>query len=153
MHGVFRRSILHLMPVDELGRHLSEKTGRPSMELYAVSGLILFQEWHGWTDDEAVRRYNYDLSIQYALNVDGSYREVSLRTLQRYQRKFRDDQLGSMVFEKITTQLIYELGICVDKQRLDSTHVFSNMALWGRWRISSSTPRTASSAAPSNAVR
>lgn len=135
MHGVFRRLILRLMPVDELGKHLSEKTGRPSMELYAVSGLILFQDWHGWTDDETVRRYNYDLSLQYALNVDGSYREVSLRTLQRYQQKFRCDDLGSRVFESVTTQLIGELGISVAKQRLDSTHVFSNMALWGRKQL------------------
>ena len=135
MHGLFRRTILQLMPVEKLGSHLSPNHGRPSMELYAACGLILFQGWFGWGDEEAVRRYNYDLSIQYALNVDGSYREISLRTLERYQKKFRTDNLASELFSDVTRVLIAELGIEVQKQRLDSTHVFSNMAQWGRKQL------------------
>jgi hypothetical protein len=71
--GVFRRLILKLMPVDKLGSGLSPDQNRPSVELYAISCLILLKDWFGWTDTEAVDQYNFNLKLQYALNVDGSY--------------------------------------------------------------------------------
>ena len=37
--------------------------------------------------------------------------------------------------EKITTKLVEALSIKIDKQRLDSTHIFSDMANFGRTRL------------------
>jgi len=33
--------------------------------------------------------------------------------------------------DKITTTLVEKLGIKIDRQRLDSTHIFSDMASFG----------------------
>lgn len=39
------------------------------------------------------------------------------------------------VMDKITAELVRELEINIDEQRLDSTHVFSNTACFGRTRL------------------
>jgi len=37
--------------------------------------------------------------------------------------------------DEITTKLVEVLGIRIDRQRLDSTHIFSDMASFGRTRL------------------
>ncbi len=60
---------------------------------------------------------------------------VSARTVERYQKLFREDDLAARVFEEVTTRLIKALDLDVSRQRLDSTHVFSHMASFGRTKL------------------
>ena len=61
--------------------------------------------------------------------------EVSTRTVERYQKLFRDNDLAARVFDDVTTRLIQVLDLDVSRQRLDSTHVFSHMASFGRTKL------------------
>ena len=54
--------------------------------------------------------------------------ELSTRTMERYLKLFRQNDLAHNLMETVTSRIITDLDIQVDKQRLDSTHVFSNMA-------------------------
>ena len=126
--GIFRRSLLAVMPVEELGESFSSDTGRRTKELYSMAGLLVIAEMRNWTSAEAAEAYMFDLSVQYALNVGHHAVELSSRTVERYQRLFREKELAQDVFERVTQALIEEFEIEVDKQRLDSTHLFSNMA-------------------------
>ena len=133
--GVFRKVILALMPVAEMGQKLNTCLGRPSQELYSICGLILLKEYFGWTDEMAAQKYSYDLMVQYALNIQGDQQDISERTFQRYLKYFREKELGVELNLEVTRKVLSELNIKVGSQRLDSTHVFSDMASWGRIQL------------------
>ena len=133
--GVFRHVILELMPVDILAGHFSAKMGRPSRELYSMAGLILLSEWMNWTKAQAVDAYSFHLNVQYALNLEPVAQDLSQRTLERYLCLFEQDDLAQRVLRDVTGRLVEVLGLKIDKQRLDSTHLFSDMACLGRTRL------------------
>ena len=122
------------MPVAELGRHFSDSLGAPTKELYSMAGLVFLADFFGWTPQEAIEAYIFRSDVQYALNLEPGA-AVSTRTLERYQKLFRDDDLAARVFDDVTTRLIQALDLDVSRQRLDSTHVFSHMASFGRTKL------------------
>ena len=52
--GLFQQHILPELPVELLRRHYHDCHGRPSKELYAMMGLMVLQQMHDCTDQEAV---------------------------------------------------------------------------------------------------
>ena len=132
--GVFRHVLLEVMPVNELGRHFSDSLGAPTKELYSMAGLVFLADFFGWTPQDALEAYIFRSDVQYALNLEPGA-AVSTRTLERYQKLFRDDDLAARVFDDVTTRLIQALDLDVSRQRLDSTHVFSHMASFGRTKL------------------
>ena len=133
--GVFRHVILELMPVEILGGTFDPAIGRPTKELYSMAGLLVIKAFMDWTEEEAVTAYRFHLNVHYALNLDPRAQDLSVRTLERYARLFVDHDLAGQVMHQVTTTLVQECGIRIDQQRLDSTHVFSDMASFGRTRM------------------
>lgn len=133
--GVFRHVILELMPVDTLAGNFHPTMGRPTKELYSMAGLVLLSEWMNWTTEHAVEAYCFYMNVQYALNLEPVAQALSKRTLERYLRHFEQDQLAQRVLREVTARLVEVLGIRIDRQRLDSTHLFSDMACLGRTRL------------------
>ena len=133
--GVFRHVILELMPVDALREHFHPEWGRPTRELYSMAGLLLLLEFRNWTQEQAVEAYCFHTEVQYALNLEPQGHDLSVRTLERYQGYFAQDGLAPRVMHDVTTRLVEVLGTKIDQQRLDSTHVFSDMAQLGRTRL------------------
>ena len=133
--GVFRHVILELMPVEQLGSHLHATMGRPSKELYSMAGLLLLMELMDWTKQEAMYEYCFNMAVHYALNLEPVAQDLSVRTLERYIVRFEEEELASKVMHDVSVHLIKLLDIKIDQQRLDSTHVFSNMASFGRTRL------------------
>jgi Transposase DDE domain len=132
--GVFRHVILQTMPVDRLGQHFSTTLGAPTKELYSMAGLVFLADFFDWTAPEAAEAYIFRSDVQYALNLEPGV-EVSTRTIERYQKLFRDDDLAARVFHDVTTRLAEKLELDVARQRLDSTHVSSHMACFGRTKL------------------
>ncbi len=60
---------------------------------------------------------------------------MSSRTVERYKKLIVEDDLAGRIMEDITSALIEKLDLSIAKQRLDSTHVESNMAQFGRTRV------------------
>jgi len=133
--GVFRNVILELMPVDVIGAGFDVTMGRPTKELYSMAGLLLIKEFMNLTNEEAVDAYCFDMSIHYALNLEPITHDLSTRTLERYIKLFQDSDIAATIMDRVTGKLIETLDIKVDKQRLDSTHIFSDMASFGRTRL------------------
>jgi len=132
--GVLRHVLLELMPVGELAQHFSDSLGAPTKELYSMAGLVFLTDFFGWIAQEAVEAYIFRSDVQYALNTEPGA-TLSTRTLERYQQLFRDNDLAARVFDNVTTKLIEALDLDVSRQRLDSTHVFSHMATFGRTKL------------------
>jgi hypothetical protein len=132
--AVFRHALLEVMPVGELVEHFSRKLGAPTKELYSMAGLVFLADFFGWTAEEAVHAYIFRSDVQYALNLEPGV-TVCSRTVERYQKLFRDNELAAQVFHDVTTRLAELLELDISCQRLDSTHVFSHMASFGRTKL------------------
>jgi len=133
--GVFRHVILELLPADVLGAHYSSDMGRKTKELYSMAGLIFMMEFFNWTKPEALNAYSFHMDVHYALNMEPVTHDIAIRTLERYIVLFEKDDLASQIMHDVTIKLAELLEINIDKQRLDSTHIFSDMASFGRTRL------------------
>jgi len=133
--GVFRHIILELMPVETICGHFDPAMGRPTKELYSMAGLLLIREFMDWTKGEALDAYSFRMDIHYALNLEPVTHDLSIRTLERYIDLFEKDELAGTIMREVTVQLVDLLEINIDRQRLDSTHIFSDMASFGRTRL------------------
>ena len=132
---LFGAVVLELMPVKPLGQHFHAVLGRPSKELYAMAGLLFLQETFDWTNADAVDAYLFRSDVQFALNLQPGVDELCERTLERYRKHFLDDDLAAQTMHAVTGRLVELLELDISRQRLDSTHVFSTMATFGRTRL------------------
>jgi len=132
--GGFRHAFLEVMPVGELAENFSRELGAPTKELYSMAGLVSLADFFGWTAQEAVKAYIFRSDVQYALNLEPGV-TVSTRTVERYQKMFREDEPATRIFHDVTTRLAEMLELNISCQRLDSTHVFSHMASFSRTKL------------------
>jgi hypothetical protein len=132
--GVFRAVVLKLLPVKQLAEHFSVDLGCPTKELYSMAGLVFLADFFDWNALDAANAYMMWTDVQFALNVEPGV-ECCDRTVERYQKLFTEDDLAAQLFTKLTITLTDLLELNVSKQRLDSTHVFSHMATFGRVRL------------------
>ncbi len=135
---LFREEILHNLPAEKLFPLYSEHYGRRTKELYAMLGIALLQQQQDLTDDEAIQQFSFNIMWHYALNVTdpsdiGSY--VSSRTLWTMRDIVARLGLDEALFENVTDALKKLFELDPSKQRLDSIHIFSNMAHLGRIRL------------------
>ncbi|MFP4217090.1 MAG: transposase [Wenzhouxiangella sp.] len=133
--GVFRTQILHLMPVGQIASHFHDSRGIPTKELYGMAGTIFLKELFNLSIAETVRHYLTDAAWQYALNVPPLEASLGHATVERYMKLFAEDDLAAEVFHRVASALIEALELDVSVQRLDSTHVLSDMAVLGRTRL------------------
>jgi hypothetical protein len=133
--GVFRHVILETLPAPEIANHFNKVFGRPTKELYSIAGILLIKEFMDWTEEEAANAYMFNADIQYALNLGRDKISMSARTIQRYERIFRENDCASGIMTEVTNKLISELDLDISKQRLDSTHIFSDMTTFARTRL------------------
>jgi len=135
---LFREEILHKLPAEKLFPHYSNDTGRRTKELYAMLGLVLLQQMEDLTDEEAVQQFAFNIMWQYALNItdDADFSAyVSARTLWTMRDMVGRLGLEQKIFEDVTEALKNLFDLDPSKQRLDSVHIFSNMAHLGRIRL------------------
>jgi len=135
---LFREEILHNLPAEKLFPLYSEHYGRRTKELYAMLGIVLLQQQHDLTDVEAINQYSFNIMWQYALNITdpsdiSSY--ISPRSLWTMRDIVGKLGLEQSLFENVTGALVKLFELDPSKQRLDSVHIFSNMAHLGRIRL------------------
>ena len=135
---LFREEILHNLPAEKLFPFFDEFKGRKTKELYTMLGLVLIQQMEDCNDEEAIHQFAFNLMWQYALNITddsdvASY--VSPRTLWNLRDLVAQHGLHDALFENVTKALQKLFDLDPSKQRLDSVHIFSNMAHLGRIRL------------------
>lgn len=132
--GVFRAVVLELLPVAQLAMHFSAETGCPTKELYSMAGLVFLGDFFDWTALDAADAYMMRADVQFALNIEPGV-ECCDRTVERYRKLFTEDAVAAKVLTDVTVRLTELLELDVSRQRLDSTHVHSHMATFGRVRL------------------
>jgi hypothetical protein len=133
--GLFREKILPELPVERMIPFFSPDMGRPTKEIYAMLGAILFQQIFDLTDEETVSQMAFNLQWHYALDnpeeSDG-VKYICLKTLWSMRNILTDEDLDTVLFEKITDTLAKVFEVDTSKQRIDSVHIKSNMRRLGR---------------------
>jgi len=132
---LFRTAILRLMPVGRLAKHFDPAFGHPTKGLYSIAALLFVIEFRDWTHQEAADAYMFNVDLQYALNLRPANQSLCRRTIECYIKLFRDDELAADIMNEVTVELVRLLDLDVSKQRLDSTHIESNMAKFGRIKL------------------
>jgi hypothetical protein len=132
---IFRELILPTLPVEKVFSKYDPVMGAPTKELYAMLGLMVIQQMHDLTDEEAVDQFAYNLQWHYALNITSTADAdayVSPKTLWTMRNVLTERNLFQDIFNEVTTKLAEVFSVDVSKQRFDSVHIFSNMRHLGR---------------------
>ncbi len=130
---VFKNEILPILLDSEEGFSiLYGETGRPNFSVGRMLGLCLLQELNNLTDGEALDEFQFDKRWQYALDIgieEEAY--LSRRSLVEFRSRLaqKDPSMELMrgIFERISNAAINKLGLSFAEQRLDSTHIVSNI--------------------------
>jgi hypothetical protein len=119
------------------------KTGRPNFSVARVLGLCLLEEFNTLTDQQALDAFSFDIRWRYALDVNDEENYLSRRSLVEFRRRLaaKDPEMTLVrnVFDNIRDSAIKKLGLSTRDQRLDSTHVISNIRIRGRVALFSNT--------------
>lgn len=128
--GVFRSYLLDELPVEELGACFAAGQGRPSKDLSVMLGALILQQMLDLTDVEAASALAFDIQWHFALDItdeSDAAKYVAERTLRYYRTRVSDLGLEPVLFQSLTDRLIEAFGVPTNRQRLDSTHICSNM--------------------------
>lgn len=124
----FRTKALPL--IDELAfRHLyDEANGRPNFPVQTLIGLLVIKEMFDLTDDDTLFNLEFHLAYQVALALDPADAHTCQKTLHNFRKRLIETDADELLFKTVTDKIIKALGVNVGKQRLDSTHIVSNIA-------------------------
>ena len=118
-------------------------TGRPNFSVARLLGLCLLQEWNDLSDQEALDTFSFDIRWRYALDVNDEEDYLSRRSLVEFRRRLaaKDPEMKLVrgVFDSIRDSALNRLGVSVSNQRLDSTHIISNIRVRGRFALFTNT--------------
>jgi len=133
--GLFLKQILPELPVDALRKHYHDWNGRPTKELYSMIGLMILQQMHDLTDEQAVEQFCFNIQWHYALNITNpadSASYVSHKSLWSMRDKLTTDGIYNEIFDSSLRTLAKVFDVDLKKQRMDSVHIRSNMRHLGR---------------------
>jgi hypothetical protein len=132
---LFRDHVLFALPVDKIFKNYHWAMGRPTKELYAMLGVMILQQMHDLTDEEAVHAYAFSIEWHYALDITDESDQASYlcpKTLWAMRFLLTQQNLYGVLFESVTDHLAKLFAVDTSKQRGDSVHIFSNMRHLGR---------------------
>lgn len=134
--GVIRNHILSELPIREISKYYSKNMGRPSKELVTVTGACVLQQLFNLTDEETVEQLAFNEQWHYALDsFNPEDQVVSLKTLWSVRYLLVINKRANKLFNRVTDKLSVVYEVDTRLQRLDSVHIFSNMAKLGRVRL------------------
>ena len=141
---LFKLEVLPILLKNE-GQYalLYGKTGRPNFSVARLLGLCLLQELNNLSDQQALDTFSFDIRWRYALEISDDEDYLSRRSLVEFRRRLtaKDPEMKLVrnVFDHIRDSAIQRLGVSASNQRLDSTHIISNIRIRGRLALFSNT--------------
>jgi len=141
--GVFRRQALPILlrAEPEFADMFDLGHGRPNRSVALVLGVLILKEMKDLTDEEAEAALDFDVRWWYAFDGRPEQMNVCQKTLHNFRDKLLKHEKGGLLFRRVTDALIEALSIEVNRQRLDSTHILSNVARLSRLRLMCETIR------------
>jgi len=143
--GLFQKHILPSLPVNEIAKYFDSDWGRPTKELYAMLGALILQQTFDLTDEQTVQQFCFNIQWHYALNIteeSDTAKYLSEKTLWNNRNIIAINNLEDDIFNNGTKELAQVFKVDIEKQRIDSVHIKSNMRRLGRIGIFSQSIHT-----------
>ena len=128
----FRTRALALIDEEVFAPLYCDDNGRPNRPVQMVFGVLLLKEMFGLTDQEALEQLEFNLQWHHALHLTPEEAHLCQKTLHNFRAGLMEHDLARVTFAETTDRILKALGSKVSRQRLDSTHVVSNIALLTR---------------------
>lgn len=133
--GLFQQEILPGLPVDILRSHYHEWNGRPTKELHSMLGMMILQQMHDLTDEQAIEQFCFNIQWHYALNItspEDAASYISGKSIWTMRDKLSTEEAYTDIFAMTLKRLAKIFKADLTKQRIDSVHLQSNMRHLGR---------------------
>jgi hypothetical protein len=128
----FRNKALPLIDEGRFAYMYCEDNGRPNRAVQTLLGVIILKEFWDLTDQEALEHLEFNLLWQYALQLTAEEAHLPQKTVHNFRARLVEHDGGRVAFCETTDRIIAALGIRTGRQRVDSTHIMSNMAILTR---------------------
>ncbi len=128
----FRTRALPLIDEAQFAPLYCDDNGRPNQPVQTVLGVLLLKEMFALTDAEALEQLEFNLLWQHALELTPEEAHLAQKTLHNFRARLLAHDRGRAAFEATTDRMLHTLGTKVTRQRLDSTHVISHIAVLTR---------------------
>ena len=128
----FQSRALPLIDEDLFAPMYCDNNGRPNRPVQTVFGVIILKEMFDLTDEEALEHLEFNLLWHHALRLTPEEAHLCQKTLHNFRAGLMEHDLVRLAFEETTNRIIEALGLKVSRQRLDSTHVVSHIAILTR---------------------
>lgn len=125
---MFRNEALPLIDEGRFAAMYCEDNGRPNRAVQTVLGVHILKEMFNLTDEEALEALEFNLLWHHALRLAIDETHLPQKTLHNFRARLMEYDGGRVAFCATTDQIIKVLGLRTGKQRLDSTHIMSNIA-------------------------
>ncbi len=128
--GLFRKHILPSIPVQKIIPHFDINQGRPTKELCPLIGTLIIQQTNDLTDEETIQQFSFDIQWHYALNITEKSeiaKYMPLKTLRNIKKLVASNKIDQDIFAACTANLAKVFKVNMEKQRIDSEHIKSNM--------------------------
>jgi hypothetical protein len=140
--GVFYREFFSRLDESPFAILYADCPSRPNIPVNVLVGLEYLKAGNGWTDEEMLDEFGYDVQVRYALGFrqlgEGDF---ELRTLyyfrERLSRYMQETGINLLdqAFEQVTDQQIAAYHLKTGKQRMDSTQIASNIRTMSRLQL------------------
>ena len=129
---VFRNEALPLIDEERFAEMYSADMGRPNRAVQTVLGVLVLKEMFDLTDIEALEELEFNLLWHHALGLEMEEAHLAQKTLHNFRVRLMEHDGGRLAFCETTDRMIEALGLRTGKQRVDSTHIMSNIAVLTR---------------------
>lgn len=129
---VFRKKALPLIDEHLFAPMYCPDNGRPNRAVQTVLGVHILKEMFDLTDEQALEQLEFNLLWHHALRLDIEETHLPQKTLHNFRLRLMAHDGGRLAFCETTDRIIEALGLRTGKQRLDSTHIISNIAILTR---------------------
>ena len=133
--GQFRERALGLIDEEQFRELYCPDNGRPNKPVRTVIAVLILKDMFDLTDEEALGSVDYDLRWQMALNLTPEEAHCCQKTLHNFRAKLLGNEIAKQLFAGMTERMLQQLGLSVARQRLDSTHIVSNIARLSRLKL------------------
>jgi len=129
---VFHERILALIDEEMFRSGFCDDNGRPNKSIRLLVAIHLLKAWFDMTDEQVLENVEFNLLWQYALGLTAEEAHLCQKTMHNFRVRLMENDLATAEFDHVTKRLVEIDGLSVSRQRLDSTHVISDIAVLTR---------------------
>jgi hypothetical protein len=129
---VFLTRVMPQIDEEVMRECFDPENGRPNRSIRLLTGVHVLKAWNDLTDEQVLENLEFNLQWQYALGITAEEAHLPQKTMHNYRARLLASGKGQEMFDRINLGLRDLDGLSASRQRLDSSHVMSDIAVLTR---------------------